>query len=752
MRPFPELRHDLVISEHRQNGQTIFVVKDPAANKFFQFVAFQYYVATLLDGKTSLESIQEAVSERMRKPVTPQALEAFVAKLESSGLLERSASTAGKATAEEEIERPDMSSTERQSVLYYRVPLVKPHRIFDLLHPWVSFCFTPQFVVFSVVWVAVALGGIATDWEAYVEQIARFQMDPSLLLSIYIILLLTLTIHELAHGIACRHFGGTVSDMGFLLMYFQPCVYTDVSDSYLFPRKRARMIVMIAGMYSGIMIVATAALLWRIADPGTWLHQTCFVVMAVTAWNLFFNLNPLLKLDGYYILNDGLNIPNLRRKAFEYLKKSVGVIFGKVVSHTSRLTSRERWIYLSYGTLAFVYSFSLIGIFVWFVKDFMIEYAPEFGLIGLVSGCVAMAVQSSDRASSTPTSQKPVISSGQRISFKSIGWGILLLLIVLCLIFVEIELRISAPFQLRSRDQAFVRAKAEGQLEEIYVDEGDTVHAGQILARLSTRDLDAKLRTVNAQIDQAQAQQALLERGARHEEIEHAEAALQEALTNQEAARISYERASTLARRQVIATDELEAAHTDHALKQAMVDQAKSRLSLLRAGSRQEEIDAMRAEIEGLTATADHLNEQRRLCEIESPINGTIVTRFLKERRDEYVEVGDVICELINHRMMLVEMAVPEREVGDVDIGFPVKFKVQGFPSRSFQGNVTAIAPIASTYEGHSVVRVRSQLINVFDMLKPGMTGSARIYCGSRTAGALMLRRIIRYIRIEFWW
>jgi hypothetical protein len=140
------------------------------------------------------------------------------------------------------------------------------------------------------------------------------------------------------------------------------------------------------------------------------------------------------------------------------------------------------------------------------------------------------------------------------------------------------------------------------------------------------------------------------------------------------------------------------------------------------------------------------------LCTITSPINGVVATPFLKERIGEVIRQGDLLCRLMDHRALIADIAVPEREIGDIQVGYPVGIKMEGYPSRRFEGYVSSIAPVASVEEGKPVVRVRCELANPDGLLKSEMTGNAGIYCPPRPIGAIMIRRLVRFIRTEFWW
>ena len=115
------------------------------------------------------------------------------------------------------------------------------------------------------------------------------------------------------------------------------------------------------------------------------------------------------------------------------------------------------------------------------------------------------------------------------------------------------------------------------------------------------------------------------------------------------------------------------------------------------------------------------------------------------------MEEGDVVCEIVNDEQVVIEMPVPEKEIDAIEIGYPVKFKVRGYPHRSFHAEVAGIAPIAAEGEKTSTILIRAGMDNEDRTLKPGMTGIAKIYCGWTVIAHVFSRDIIRFIRTEFW-
>lgn len=122
-------------------------------------------------------------------------------------------------------------------------------------------------------------------------------------------------LHEMAHALACRHFGGRVTDMGFLLLYFLPCFYCNVGDTYLFRGKRERLWVFFSGGFFELFVWGLAVLGWRFVAQGTLTSRAFLVVAAVSGIRSLFNFNPLIQMDGYFMLSEHLGIRNLRRQA-----------------------------------------------------------------------------------------------------------------------------------------------------------------------------------------------------------------------------------------------------------------------------------------------------------------------------------------------------------------------------------------------------------------------------------------------------
>src|SRR5213594_686467 len=364
----PKLRSDLVIS--RQDGSV--VLKDPATGRFFRFGEAEHFITSQLDGTTPLDVVRRRAGEAFGSVPEPGMVEGFVATLRRLGLIEPDAAA---------LDRPAARGRRtRGSPLYLRLSAFDSDRLLDRMIGKVGFFFTPAFLVLSAAAIALGLGIAMTEWGDITRDLQRLWRVEMVLVAWLVIFAVT-TAHEFAHSLTCKRFGGHVHEMGFLLIYFQLAFYCNVSDAWLFPEKGKRLWVTTAGPYFEMFLWALAVITWRITEPGTWPSAVALVVVATSGFKLFINLNPLIKLDGYYLLGDLLGTPNLRARAFGYLRGRLAQLWGSPGPVPIEATPRERRIYLSYGLLAGTYSFWLLGIVAFYVGRSLVRKYQGWGFL-----------------------------------------------------------------------------------------------------------------------------------------------------------------------------------------------------------------------------------------------------------------------------------------------------------------------------------------------------------------------------------
>jgi multidrug resistance efflux pump len=319
-------------------------------------------------------------------------------------------------------------------------------------------------------------------------------------------------------------------------------------------------------------------------------------------------------------------------------------------------------------------------------------------------------------------------------------------------IFGKWELKISNKSELLPGSQAVIRAQVAGTITQISVDEGDAVTTNQIIARLDNAGYRANLMEVDAEITKWQAELELLLAGPLDEEIKRLRQLVEKARMRASFAEKEFERIDELYTKQMVSGNEYETASEELSMRRKEIEQAESDLDVLMAGYRPEKVKAARAEIQRLEASREFLGEKITRTEITSPITGIVATRHLRDKLNEYMEIGDEICMIVNYRTLLLEMPVSEKDVTHLQVGQRVKFRARSMPQVAFHGKVTAIADVATSNSDRKVFVMTSEVDNPGLILHPGMTGNAKVYCGKKRFIYLWTRKIIRFIRVEFWW
>jgi multidrug resistance efflux pump len=743
-RSYPQLSSTLIVSQQQGgDGGTIFVVKNPVTQRFFRFREHEFYVAQQLDGATPPETIRQRVSDRFGASVPLAVVTQFIEQLRRIGLLES------------DTDKTVLPQKRRGSLLYWRLTSIDADAFLGLLADKLRFMFTPGFVLVSAALIGWALGIVLANGAEIAVDLGGLYNLHSLLL-VWVVVMCVIIAHELAHGLTCKHFGGSVHELGVLLLFFQPTLYCNVSDAWLFPEKTKRLWVSFAGAYCELVLWALATACWCVFDPSTPLSSLSLVVMATSGVKSIFNFNPLIKLDGYYLLSDYLEIPNLRQRAGAYWKDRLQHWWGAKHKEVTSIMPRERRIYLIYGLLAMAYSYLLlVGILSWMAST-LVGQLQGWGFVLFVA-LVGMLfrVPITRVFNSHPLRWATgyfCVSSRKRI------WKVLPVLGLLCafLFFYQMELKVDGELKILPVENTDVRAEVEGLIETIHVEEGDWVKKGDLIAHLAERDCRAELKKIAAEIDEKQARLKLLKAGTRAEELELARITLKKTQERLKYAKEKYQLYQNLFDQKLASLKELNETKEALAVRQKEQEEAQGTLTLLLAGNRPEEIEALEAEVARLYANRVYEEDKLQRAKIFSPIDGVITTPKMKEKVGQHVKPGDLIAKVHEMKTVRAEIAVPEKEISEVQLGQVVLIKARAYPSVTFQGSVTAIAPAVSAPEEKDLkpektVLVTTQLDNTRLLLKSDMTGHAKILCGPRCVYELITRRLVRFLRVEFW-
>src|SRR5437870_670430 len=329
------LRTDLIVSRQELPGGPVFIIKDPAVGRFVRLKETEYFIARQFDGLTATEEIRRRSEEHLDATLSLATLEQFASKLQNLGLLVPANGQTALASA------PSQAARVGGNILYLRFKLFDPDQFLERVVPKLGFVFTRQFAWFSVAVILLAAGVMIASWQEIHLSLPRLYRPGSLALA-WVTLISIVVGHEFSHGLTCKRFGGKVHEIGLFLIYLQPAMYCNVSDAWLFPEKRKRLLVTLAGAWFEVFCWALATLFWRITDPATVPNYLALVIATTLGIKTLFNLNPLIKLDGYYLLSDYLEIPNLRRNAYQHIGSSLrGFLSGRWLKSRVASTKHE---------------------------------------------------------------------------------------------------------------------------------------------------------------------------------------------------------------------------------------------------------------------------------------------------------------------------------------------------------------------------------------------------------------------------
>ena len=312
-----KMRGDLTFDRQTYQGVEYWVVKEPIGQKFYQFPPNVVYLLKLLDGTRSVEEIIDQYHEdHSPKRITRNDLQQLMTRFHKDGLVISDASGQGSELlrrARKSIAMERIGSM--TNILAIRYKGFDPERILNALIKWTWWLFTPTAVIVTLVLAMIALTSVVANWAEFQARLPGFDafFDVKRWYMFAGVLCFAKVVHEFGHGLACKRLGGECHEIGFMLLVLTPCLYCNVSDSWRLPNKWHRAAIGAAGMYVEVILATIATLVWWFAEPGV-VQDVCLQFMLVSSIStVLFNGNPLLRFDGYYIMRDVLEIPNLQQ-------------------------------------------------------------------------------------------------------------------------------------------------------------------------------------------------------------------------------------------------------------------------------------------------------------------------------------------------------------------------------------------------------------------------------------------------------
>jgi len=500
----PKLRTDLRISHQAIGGETSIVINVPGTAVYCRIGALEYGVLEVCDGtRTPSEIAAELKRRDPQNDLEGSDVAEFLETVEPE-LWERSAGQKNIAILEK-IKEERSERTGRNSILYMYFKAWDPDRFLERIHPYLKWMFTPGFVIFSCVLFLSTFVLVAADWSRIRhDTIAFYSFTNKTAYDIWIFWILLFFIsmvHEFGHGLSCKHFGGQVHQMGLMLVFFTPAFYTDCTDMHMFDRTSKRLWTIFNGLWVEMVMCGLATLVWFFSPPASFIADIAYKTLLLTGVSgLFFNLNPLMKFDGYYALSQYLGIDNMREDAFQYLKQwMLKYVFRRDVELPAA-SRRKRRIFLAFGIAAFCYSTFVLVAFSLFIRN---VFTSQFGDWGypLTIAAVYLLLRKRIRKA------WPALRNGLGIARgKIMAWKLTRLqqaAVLGAAVFVVIppfSTEVGTDFTLEPGSRSEVHAPIAGLVSEVRAREGGYVPAGTVVAILQNAELDSRLALAEKQV------------------------------------------------------------------------------------------------------------------------------------------------------------------------------------------------------------------------------------------------------------
>ncbi len=729
-------RADLQVVESRDSDrQLLFVVKDPVAQKYFQLTEHAYFVLQSLDGQKSIETIRDEYHRKFApQRIELRRLEKLLFQFHRDGLVISTRAGQGKQLFDRQRRQKNMELFGKFSnVLAIRFRGFDPEHLLTNLNRLIGWVFSRWVVmgvlVASAIVLSMTLARLPLLFEDMQDVNTFFQLDNLLLF--FVVFSATKMLHEFGHGISCKRLGGECHEIGFMLLVMTPCLFCNVSDSWMLKNKWHRMAISAAGMYVELILATVAAIVWM-NTAGGWVQIVAIQVMLLCSVStLVFNGNPLLRFDGYYILSDFLEIPNLMQRSQAALKHWLLRAFFGFDSNHNDLPAKNRLWFVLFGILSSLYRWVILFSITWFLCTWLEPRGMKsLGVVIAVFAIFGMVIWPAVKT----IRFVQVPGCWQQLSlmrFGAISAGLAITITGLGLIplphYVHCDV-VMMPDTMRT-----VFAQQPGTLEQVFVEPGHPVIAGQVIARIRNDDLTKRKIELVSRLRQAESE-------------------LQYVSVQEDREFFGPNRANNLKTRIL-------------GVKQ-----------LISAVERQQQTQEIVSEIDGCVLSVHQAGSQEASSMFDSRSTGTHQSHVLLAENNVgiFLKKGAKICDVVDDRAWNAIVLVSEPQVDLIEQGQIARIRLADNPYRELSGVVEATgssdkllsagglqhAQNVSEASGPTIVETlvskrRKEGLSYLASIKIGATdrsirvgssGKVRLFCGYTSLGW----RLSRYVRRHF--
>lgn len=480
--PLPALREDLKIfpASGNADGSLAWMIHDPVTNRFYRIGWLELEIllrwqpdrnrllaalraeTPLLADEQTLNGVQEFLSQNfLLCAASPQASE-------------RLASIAAKRS------KRDLRWL-LHHYLFIRVPLLRPDRFLAATLPYISFLYTRAFAIVLAMLTLTGVFLASRQWDMFLASV-QDSFTPAGVLGYLAALCFAKILHELGHAYTATRHGVRVAHMGVSFIVLFPMLYTDTSESWKLTDRRKRLAIVLAGMATEMGIAGVATLCWSLADDGAW--KSAFFFLATTSWilSLGINASPFLRFDGYFVLSDIMDMPNLHARSFAFgrhflrsrllgFKEASPEVLPRNLSRFLTAFAFMVWavrfvVFLGIAIGIYLYVFKALGIFLFAVEIWWFILMPFWSEVSVWW-----------------KRRDEIVTRARMVWLTIVVCG-------LAFVFIPMQHSIRAPAWVRAQASQWVYAPFPARVT--YVHGGGPVRKGDVLVTLESPDIGAR--------------------------------------------------------------------------------------------------------------------------------------------------------------------------------------------------------------------------------------------------------------------
>ncbi len=505
----PRLDPELIVREDILDGEPIVGVLQREKANYFRFDRSQWQLATLFDGIRSYDEIAASFAEQTGMAISTELVRGFAQSMDESEFWYQSPQEKNIAMNEKLMAQRNRRAQRKSKVNLAHISFSAwdPDRYLGWLdgkvgwfiyNPW-SVTVLVALLIFQAIVFVSRWSTLGPDILLYYNFAHKSLYD---LAEFWVLFLLLGFFHETAHGLTCKHFGGQVHSMGLMFLYLTPCFFVDVTEGWISASRLQRLATIIAGIWVEMTLCSLAMIAWLNTLPGQALHDFAYEIILLTGIAVvLINLNPLIKLDGYYFLTECIGIPDLKERSTAFLS---GWVQGRILRlpvEVPVIPRRRLPLFVLYAFASGLYSYVLLFAVIRLTYNVASNWLAEFALIP--AGALAFGLFRSRLRSLRGVAGKLWQRSTAEGLFKRPAW-LAAMAVLLALLFLPLwRDREEALFVVEPMRSESVHAAVAGRVEAVMVSEGEQVHAGQPLLRMTSATAAAIDSAAKAETDAA---------------------------------------------------------------------------------------------------------------------------------------------------------------------------------------------------------------------------------------------------------